>query len=170
MNFDLGGYLLQNGIAGLLIEEEKWNYYSWIGKWISFKIKYTFLSNDQFKTSKKANKRVYTYYFEQYRYPTMTQPLLQLPLGRPSSWVWVWTLFCDWLRVWTRFLNICLISSVAFLSIDSIKQAMVYRSEFWISCARWRHSLHLHANIKSRSQLTNIQSINTPTQSFYKSL
>ena len=60
VNFDLGGYLLQNGITGLKIEAEKLNDYSWIGNWTSFKIIYTFLFNDQFKTSKKANKRMHT--------------------------------------------------------------------------------------------------------------
>ena len=41
VNFDLGGYLLQNGIAGLIIEAEKLNDYSWIGNWRRFKIIYT---------------------------------------------------------------------------------------------------------------------------------
>ena len=61
VNFDLGDYLLQKGIAGLIIEAEKLNDYSWIGNWTRFKLIYTFLFNDQFKTSKKANKRVHTY-------------------------------------------------------------------------------------------------------------
>ena len=61
VNFDLGGYLLQNGIVGLRIETEKYNDYGWIWNWTSFKIIYTFLFNDQFKTLKKANKRMHTY-------------------------------------------------------------------------------------------------------------
>ena len=31
------GYLLQDGIAGLIIEEEKWFYYLYLGNWTSFK-------------------------------------------------------------------------------------------------------------------------------------
>ena len=42
VNFDLRGYLLQNGIAGLKIESDKYNDYGWIGNWTSFKIIYTF--------------------------------------------------------------------------------------------------------------------------------
>ena len=63
VNFDLGGYHLQNGIANLKIKAEKYNDYSWIGNWTSFKIINTFLFNDQFKPSKKATKkkRVYTF-------------------------------------------------------------------------------------------------------------
>ena len=63
VNFDLRGYLFQNGIAGLIIEAEKYNDYSWIGNWTGFKIIYTFLFNDQFKTSNKTNKHVHTYLF-----------------------------------------------------------------------------------------------------------
>ena len=35
----------------------------WIGNWTSYKSIYNFLINDQFKTSKKANKRVHTHLF-----------------------------------------------------------------------------------------------------------
>ena len=63
VNFDLGGYILQNGIAGSIVEAEKYNDYSWIENWTSFKKIYTFLLNDRFKTSKKANKHVHTYLF-----------------------------------------------------------------------------------------------------------
>ena len=41
-NFDLGGYLLQNGIDCVIIEAEKENDYSWIGNWTSFKMIYSF--------------------------------------------------------------------------------------------------------------------------------
>ena len=63
MNFDLGGYLLQNGITGLNIEAEKYKYYSWIGNWTSLTIIYNVLFNDQFKTLEKANIRAHTYLF-----------------------------------------------------------------------------------------------------------
>ena len=48
VNFDLGGYLLQNGIAGRIIEAEKYNDFSWLGNWTSFKIIYTFYSKIKF--------------------------------------------------------------------------------------------------------------------------
>ena len=38
VNFDLGGYLLKNGIAGLIIEAEKWIDYCYLGNWTSFKM------------------------------------------------------------------------------------------------------------------------------------
>ena len=63
VNFDLEGYLLQNGIPGLKIDAEKSNDNSWIGNWTSFKIMFTFLFNNQFKISKRANKCVHTYLF-----------------------------------------------------------------------------------------------------------
>ena len=45
--FDLGGCLVQNGIAGLEIEAKILKDYSWIGNWTGFKIVYTFYSNSE---------------------------------------------------------------------------------------------------------------------------
>ena len=52
VNFDLGGYLLQNGIAGIIIEAEKQSDYSWIEKWTSLKMIYTFYSTINLKHPK----------------------------------------------------------------------------------------------------------------------
>ena len=46
VNFGLGGYLLQNSIAGLIIEAEEWINYCYLGNWTSFKIMYISLMYD----------------------------------------------------------------------------------------------------------------------------
>ena len=42
-NFVLGGYHLQNGITGLIIEAEKQTDYRYLGNWTSFKMIYILL-------------------------------------------------------------------------------------------------------------------------------
>ena len=68
VNFDLGGYLLQNGIAGLKIKAEKYFDYSWIGNWTGFKIIYWFFfSRFNLKHREWQTNACTRIYFEQYR-------------------------------------------------------------------------------------------------------
>ena len=84
VNFDLGGYLLQNGIAGLKLKQKNRMTTVEYGIGQTLRQYSLFYSTINLKHRKKANTRLHTYFFEQYALSITFNIVLQLILYHMS--------------------------------------------------------------------------------------